>query len=85
MLVPGRYIRRGGGSERVEAAQVTDQAAELVAGWCSGRVDRSGGGVLLFTPDSVIAARVGDYIVRRPDGRCFPVKRATFELAYTPA
>lgn len=87
MLVPAVYERRDNPLdiplEPVQAAQVKDQNAELVAGWCRGRVDRSGGGLLVFTPDSTVPARAGDYIVCRPvDGRFYPIKRTTFELAY---
>lgn len=69
--------------EPIQAAQVTGQNAEQIAGWCHGRVDRSGGGLLVYTADSVVAAREGDYIVLSPvNGRFFPMKRTTFELTY---
>jgi hypothetical protein len=89
LLVPTAYTRRENPLavplEPVYGAQVSSQNAELVAGWCHGRVDRSGGGCVVYTADSAIPARVGDYIVLSPvNGRWFPMRRATFELAYQP-
>jgi hypothetical protein len=89
VLVPTAYTRRVNPLavplEPVYAAQVTDQCAELVAGWCHGRVDRSGGRLLVYTADSAIPAHVGDYIVLSPvNGRWFPIKQAMFEGNYRP-
>lgn len=89
MFQPSRFTRRDNPHqvplEPVQAAQITDQNAALVAGWCYGRVDRSGGGCVVYTADSTVPARVGDYIVLSPvTGKWFPVRRVTFELSYRP-
>lgn len=89
MFTPRRFTRRDNPHqvplEPVQAAQVQDRNAEQIAGWCSGRVDRSGGRLVLYTADSTVAARVGDYIVLSPvTGKWFPVKRTTFETTYRP-
>lgn len=87
MFTPGRWTRRDNPHqvplEPVQAARVEDRTAELVAGWCHGRVDRSAGGCVVYTADSTVPARVGDHIVLSPvTGKWFPVKRTTFELTY---
>ena len=65
------------------------ELAEELAAWCAGQVDRGDGTVppLVWVPSNhePHAARVGDWIVRMPDGSFAPMDPVEFAAHYRPA
>jgi hypothetical protein len=73
----------------VDAALVTEDNADQVAAWCGGSVREEDGQTVVHLPQSVVPARVGDYVARSvlPGGLGPPytVRAEVHEWAFRPA
>lgn len=70
----------------VEAMQLLDSNAPIVAKWCKGlllkRDDNAEPSIQIITLEGVMTARLRDYIIRGVHGEFYPVAPAIFEQTY---
>ncbi len=70
----------------VEAMQLLDSNADLVASWCNGllvrRDDNAEPSIQIVTLEGVMTARLRDYIIRGVHGEFYPVAPAIFDKTY---
>lgn len=70
----------------VEALQLLDSNADLVASWCNGllvrRDDNAEPSIQIMTLEGVMTARLRDYIIRGVHGEFYPCAPAIFEKTY---
>jgi len=70
----------------VEAMQLLDSNADIVAKWCNGlslrREDNAEPSIQIITLEGVMTARLRDYIIKGVYGEFYPVAPAIFEQTY---
>jgi hypothetical protein len=70
----------------VEAMQLLDSNADLVASWCNGllvrRDDNAEPSIQIMTLEGVMTARLRDYIIRGVHGEFYPCAPAIFDKTY---
>lgn len=70
----------------VEAMQLLDSNASIVADWCKGlllrRDDNAEPSIQIITLEGVMTARLRDYIIRGVHGEFYPCHPGIFEQTY---
>lgn len=64
----------------VEAFQLTEDNARMLANWCKGLLVSSN--IQILTLEGVMTARQGDYIIKGVHGEFYPCAPAIFEKTY---
>lgn len=67
---------------QLTATNVDEVRKFLGAAWDNWPEDGPGPAVSMFTPDGILTARLGDWVVKDAKGKCYPYKQATFEAIY---
>ena len=70
----------------VEAMQLLDSNARIVAEWCNGllvrRADNFEPSIQIMTLEGVMTARMNDYIIKGVQGEYYPCAQKIFEETY---
>lgn len=66
----------------IEARQITEENFEDVAAWCGGFYYQSGRLLTLATPEGLVAATIGDYVIQGVRGEFYPCKESIFNGVY---
>ena len=70
----------------VEAMQLKDSNARIVAEWCDGllvrRADNFEPSIQIMTLEGVMTARMNDYIIKGVQGEYYPCVQKIFEQTY---
>lgn len=64
----------------VEAFQLTEDNARMLANWCKGLLVSNN--IQILTLEGVMTARQGDYIIKGVHGEFYPCAPAIFEKTY---
>ena len=67
------------------ARDVTGQCLEFLADAAAGEIFRDGDKLMIATPEGVMTASAGDWIIRGVAGELYPCKPDIFAATYEPA
>lgn len=60
------------------------KSRDEIAKWCNGEVDEHHSGINIKTPEGIMYAQTGDYIIKGIKGEFYPCKPDIFEATYSP-